>query len=155
VREDLLQPSLDSAAAPAPLYSVRSAVFVSFFGGPLAAIAWSALNSARLRRLARDLPLHLALAAALVLALAWLANADSAAPARAALAERRTWNLVSRGLGLAVFGLLYLRHRAFHRSAALLSLPTPNPWLPGIACVLVGGILFNALRLWLAGELPR
>jgi peptidoglycan hydrolase-like protein with peptidoglycan-binding domain len=53
-REDLLQPTLTGAAPAAAPYSVQTTFLTGFFGGPFAALAILAMNSFRLRRLARD-----------------------------------------------------------------------------------------------------
>jgi hypothetical protein len=45
-------------AAP---YSVQATFLTGFFGGPFGAIAIQVLNSIRLRRLARDVPIWIAL----------------------------------------------------------------------------------------------
>ncbi len=63
-KDELLQPSLShSAMAKAP-YSLQTTFVTAFLGGPLAAIAITALNSVRLQRWVRDLaPLSMALVA--------------------------------------------------------------------------------------------
>lgn len=137
MRESLLTPSLTPSAAPAAqLYSVQSGFLVAFFGGPLAIILYSALNSWKLRR-----PLEaLAYLAALVLCvgvlvaivtgllpLGWLADiiGNSAA------------EVLWRALSIALFGAFYLMHRKQHRSAALFGAKPPSPWIPAIACAVL------------------
>ena len=65
MREHLLTPSLSADGPPAALYSIRSNFLVAVFGGPLAILLYSTLNSWRLRR-AADIPVYLAGLALLV-----------------------------------------------------------------------------------------
>jgi hypothetical protein len=48
-----------------------------------------------------------------------------------------------RGLGLLVFGAIYLMHRQFFRSARVSGVTEVKGWVPGIAG-LVAGIAANA-----------
>jgi hypothetical protein len=159
VREDLLQPSLGSEASPQPLYSPRANFFVAFFGGPFAVIPFSALNAIRLRRLPADLPMYVA---AVLLALASLyALLDTSAGAAVAAAlgyektPARAHRFASRALALVLWGVFHLRHRRFQRSAELLGGARPNPWLPGVACSVLGGAVGVGVVALLSGGLPR
>jgi hypothetical protein len=144
VSEELLRPTLGTGAAARPLYSPRASFFVAFFGGPVAAILFAALNSFRLRRLPRDLPIYGVGLAVFVATVVWLLGTESGAALldwiRAGEAERRGLRLSQRMLALAFWGAFHLRHRAFQRNAELMGVAAPSPWVAGVACVLAGGV---------------
>ena len=135
---ELLRPSLSGGAtlARAP-YSVTMGFLTAFFGGFFAAVAVIAVNSARLRRLRRDLPIVLsALAAYLALlfvlvATGWGAGLDGN--------MNKPAGVLVRAVSLATFGIGYVMHRTEQRAADLMGLDRPGPWLVGIGCGL-GGI---------------
>jgi hypothetical protein len=159
VREDLLQPSLGSGASPQPLYSPRANFFVAFFGGPFAMIPFSALNAMRLRRLPADLPMYGAAVACAIGAFYALLETSAGAAVAAALGYEETparaYRFVSRALALVLWGAFHLRHRRFQRSAELLGGARPSPWLPGLACTVLGGAVGVGVVALLAGGLPR
>jgi hypothetical protein len=150
-QHDLLKPTLDSGA-PASLapYSVQTMFLVGFFGGPLAALGITGLNSHRLRRFSRDLPLLVTLAV-VVVALSWLIFISSTGlPAREWINEvmgasgRR---LSSRLLGLLLVGAGYLLHRREQRNADLLGIERPNGWIGGLICFVLGGLAFALILM--------
>jgi hypothetical protein len=137
-REELLRPSLSSGVIAKAPYSVRATFLTAFFGGSVAAIAITAVNSGRLRRFRRDLAvLALMLVAVLVFRMAliytdwgrgfvvWLTE----------LAGTRGLAYFDRLLGLALFGLGYALHRKEQRGADFVGLERPNGWLAGLACI--------------------
>ena len=143
-RDELLRPSLaDAAVAKAP-YSVRATFLTAFLGGPLAAIAITAINSLRLQRWARDLVPLAAFAAAYIvflLALAWTDWGRSFQTSLDALAGPRSLSYLHRLIALGLFGVGYAMHRKEQRSADFMGLRRPNGWVAGVACV-AGSILF-------------
>lgn len=142
---ELLRPSLSGDTRPpkAP-YSVMMGFLTAFFGGFFAALAVIAINSARLRRLRRDLPIVLsALAAYLALlfvlvAAGWSAGLDGN--------MNKPSGMLVRALGLAMFGIGYVMHRTEQRAAHVMGLDRPGPWLVGIGCGL-GGIGMQVLAI--------
>ena len=143
-RDELLRPSLAGAAVARAPYSVRTTFLTAFFGGPLAAIAITAINSVRLQRWARDLVPLAALAAgyiALILGLAWTDWGRNVQDSLDTLAGPRTIIYLHRLIGLALFGLGYAMHRKEQRSADFMGLRRPNGWVAGLACI-GGSILF-------------
>jgi hypothetical protein len=143
-RDELLRPSLAGAAVAKAPYSVRTAFLTAFFGGPLAAIAITGINSVRLRRWARDLAPLAALVAAYVafmLALAWTDWGLSFQTSLDAFAGPHTVSYLHRLIALALFGVGYAMHRKEQRSADFMGLRRPNGWVAGLACI-AGSILF-------------
>ncbi|MFB9243593.1 hypothetical protein IV454_28330 [Massilia antarctica] len=138
MRESLLTPSLSPSRAPAAiLYSAQSGFLLAFFGGPFAIILYSALNSWKLRRPLDALAYlpALALSTAFFVAIqAGYAPLISVIDAIGAGGER----ILSRALAMALFGVVYLMHRKQHRSAVLFGAKPPAPWIPAIACGVLG-----------------
>ena len=155
-RDELLRPSLtDACVAKAP-YSVQTMILTAFVGGPLAAIAITAVNSVRLRRWMRDfVPLLIALAAYIGfnIVLAWTQwGVDFRASLRE-IAGAGAMSYLYRVIAFTLFGLSYALHRKEQRSAQFMGLDSPNGWIAGIACVVCGISLQLALAAWLfAGE---
>lgn len=145
-QHDLLKPTLDRSdpASIAP-YSVQAMFLVGFFGGPLAALAITGLNSYRLRRFPRDLP-WLAALAVVVIALSWFFFISSAGlPAREWIDEAmgaRGPRLLSRFFALVLVGVGFLMHRREQRNADLLGIKRPNGWIGGTICLIAGGVAF-------------
>src|SRR5262245_9774550 len=66
-RDELLQPSLADDARPAAApYSVQTTFLTGFFGGPFAATAIFITNAVRMKRVARDAPVWIAMLIAIV-----------------------------------------------------------------------------------------
>lgn len=156
MRDSLLTPSLSPHQQSARLYSTSSSFWVAFWGGPLAAILYSALNSYRLRR-----PLDaLAYLAALALfgATLYLLVSGARQPAMLWLtdflgAPRTTGRVLLHSCALLCWSGFYLMHREQHRSMALFADQAPNPWLPGLACAATGYFANAPLARLLAGSL--
>lgn len=149
-REGLLQPTLGEDARPAAApYSVQATFFTAFLGGPFAAIAITAVNSWRLRRVGRDWP---ALAACLVAAvfLGWAihGSAPAVAPLRDWLNDvmgERSARHAYRLLAFFFVGVGYLLHRKAQRNADVFGLSRPNAWLASVLCILGGLALLAGL----------
>jgi hypothetical protein len=145
-QHDLLKPTLDSGA-PASIapHSVQTMFLVGFCGGPLAALGIIGLNSYRLRRLSRDLPLLATLAVAIVALSWWIFISSTGLPAREWINE--VMGASGRTLSFRLFGLLlvgagYLLHRREQRNADLLGIERPKGWIGGLICFVVGGLVF-------------
>lgn len=140
---DLLQPSLTGARAePVSLYSLHAAFFTSFFGGPFAALAIFGINSQRLGRLGRDVPLYAACAVVFFLLLWWQHRLGG----NELLVERFGRSgpqFVFRLAGLACFAAGWLAHRSYHRNAAVMGLSPPRGFVTGVVCVAIGVVLFT------------
>jgi hypothetical protein len=147
--EDLLRPTLaDYQRLPGRvpgLYNSTGFFLTSFFGGPLGAAIYGGANSRRLGQLPKDLPLLVVVVAAAFLLpyvlheTGWLQGVAASMGGSAA----RNYGLFMRGLGLLVFGAIYLMHRQFFRSARVSGVTEVKGWVPGIAG-LVAGIAANA-----------
>lgn len=155
--EHLLRPTLAAAPLRRPLYSVRAGFFVAFFGGVYATIGFSALNSSRAGRLAKDLWIYLLVAAAwsaLMIAVGYGIAADNL-PGWLDVAGKpgRTVRFAGRGLALAVFGMVYLRHRPLIKAQELLGdEPPPNPWPAGLLTA-VAAMVLTLLFGWIGAAL--
>lgn len=149
MRESLLTPSLSPSAAPAAtLYSTQSAFVLAFFGGPIAVVLYSALNSWKLRR-PLDALLYLA---GLAAACAYIIGVRTGYAPLVRLVNvigDSGREAVWRALALALCSLVYLMHRKHHRSAALFGGKHPSPWIPAIACAALGYGLLRALNYYL------
>jgi hypothetical protein len=133
-RDDLLQPSLTEARTDATaIYSSMAGYVTSFVGGPVAALAFAAVNSRRIGRLRADAPLLIA-GLALFLAAMWWALTG---PYHAEISNRHL-NTGVRGAGLLYFGAIYLLHRRHYRAMEMMGIEAPKAWGIGIACVLAG-----------------
>lgn len=148
--DDLLQPSLAQAdQAQKATYSSTAGYLTAFIGGPFAAVTMAGLNSWRLRRLGRDaLPLVAAVALSAGLSV-WLMRPEWLGLAGVEISGTNA-RFAARVLALLLFGGFWLLHRRYYRGAELLGLERPNPWLGGLACVLVGLAVSLLLGRWLA-----
>lgn len=150
MREHLLTPSLASNTPSAAPYSTRSSFLVALLGGPLAILLYAALNSWRLRRPA-DAPVYIG-GFALLLALLYAAIVDTRLVAGvAAILGKDTFRFLSSVLSLGLCGVFYLLHKKQHRSAAFFATRPPSPWLPAIACMVIGYFGVRAIGILLAG----
>lgn len=133
----LLTPSLSSTENNVRLYSPESSFFVAFFGGPIALVFYSALNSYRLKR-AEDSVFYL-LATILIVALYyWQAVGDHSALMQwlnAQFGSSAVTRYLPRILALLLWGGFYLMHRKYHRSAELFEVEPPKPWIPATICI--------------------
>lgn len=136
MQEELLKPEL-AEHDQEPIYSVRAGFIVAFFGGPIATVLFSGLNSRKLGRLSRDLPIYLIVTLitfgilALALAQPELFGGDSTTK------PSQNVRVVIRVLALAAFGVFYFLHRSHYRAQELLGNDPPSPWVAGIACALL------------------
>jgi hypothetical protein len=140
-REDLLQPTLTGAAPAAAPYSVQTTFLTGFFGGPFAALAILAMNSFRLRRLARDALVWGALLVLLAMGGWLLFHSAAGADVRSWFTDqfgRRAARFSGQALGLAIVGVGYLLHRREQVNADLMGLARPNGWVGGLGCIVIG-----------------
>lgn len=150
MRAHLLTPSLSANAPPATLYSIRSSFLVAVFGGPLAILLYSSLNSWRLRRTA-DIPVYLA-GLALLAALMYAAvAAPHLLSGVADVLGKDTTRVLSSTLSLGLCGVFYLLHKKQHRSAALFDTRAPSPWIPALACMAIGYVGIRGIAMVMAG----
>lgn len=150
MREHLLTPSLGANTPSAAPYSTRSSFLVALFGGPLAILFYAALNSWRLRRGA-DLPVYV-VGFALLVALLYAAIVDKHLVAGVtAILGKDTFRFLSSALSLGLCGVFYLLHKKQHRSAAFFGTKPPSPWIPAIACMVIGYFGVRAMGLLIAG----
>jgi hypothetical protein len=138
-REELLRPSLadDSPPAAAP-YSVQTTFLSGFFGGPFAAAALFAVNAVRMKRVARDAPVCVAMLAAIVGGWWLLQHTDAGAAVQAWLSAQlgRTGPRFGYRIAALVFvGIGYLVHRREQRTATLAGLDRPNGLIAGLLCI--------------------
>ena len=135
MQNSLLTPSLSQPNHNVRLYSPRSSFFVAFFGGPIAVVLYSMLNSIRLRRWVDGLAYLVAISAVLALYY-WLAtsNDDILHWIREQLG-RRTNTYLFRFSALMLWGAFYLMHKEYHRSAELFDIQPPSPWVPALGCI--------------------
>lgn len=141
VNRDLLMPSLDGARVERAPFSSQTGFLVAFFGGPLGACAYGALNARRLGRLSADWPWLLALAVVDIVLIWSLTHGLVGHPWVAALQQEfdgRFGRIASRLFALIVFGCVSLAHRREHRAAALMGRDRPNGTWPGLALIVFG-----------------
>lgn len=140
---DLLRPTLAAYRDAPALYQTTGLALSAFFGGPLGAGIYGAANSFRLNRLARDLPVLLALVLAAFAIPYVLEKLDWLRPVTEYLGARGEVVLL-RALGLLCFGAIYLMHREFFRAAQVAGATPLKGWVPGVAAI-VAGLVANAL----------
>lgn len=131
------------AAPVAAGFSQQASFFVAFFGGPLAAVIFNAWNARIWGRLGGDLPL--VIATALVALGAAVAAAIYGPQLDGPESELPPVRVLSRVLGLAIWGVFALRHRSMYRMQSISSLTARSPWVPGLACVGVSLVLALAI----------
>jgi hypothetical protein len=147
----LLRPSLQGDRPAQPIFSSRAGFWVAFLGGVYGSAIFGAFNLARMRTLRRDGWICLAGALLWTGLVLWY-GAAMADPAQAPAWLRelgtgaRPIRLASRGLGLVLFGVLYLRQRSLYAAQRLTSDDSANPWPIGVASVLAAGVLELAVR---------
>lgn len=150
-RDSLLNPTLGDDARPAAApYSTQATFFTGFFGGPFAAVALTAINSWRLRRMGRDWPVLLACLLAGLLAI-WVLHGST--PAFAPVPAWWTGTFGNNSLryahrlvALILVGVGYLLHRKEQRNTDVLGITRPNGWIGGGLCTL-GGFALTVLLI--------
>jgi hypothetical protein len=152
MREHLLTPSLSADGPPAALYSIRSSFLVAVFGGPLAILLYSSLNSWRLRRTV-DIPVYIAGLALLVALLHAAIAAPQVLSGLAGFLGKDTVRALSSALSMGLCGVFYLLHRKQHRSAALFDTKPPSPWIPAIASMVIGYLGIRGIAMLITGAL--
>lgn len=147
---DLLKPTLSGTGQPPALYGSTGFFLSAFFGGPVGAAVYGSANAWRLGRLAKDLPLFVAIAAAAYLAILILDRQGLLDQLRSLIGvPQDNFRIILRAFGLACFGAIYLLHRGYFR-AATVSGATPLPgWIPGIAAILAGVAANIAFTAWI------
>jgi hypothetical protein len=149
--EDLFRPTLSDYRRVPSIYSSTGFFLSTFFGGPVSAALYGLFNSHRLSRLAVDLPVFVALAAAAFFVvflfqqsgqMAWLADYFNDS-------RRATLEFVLRALALACYGAIYLMHRKFFRAAQVSGIKPRSSWVPGIAALLLGYLANRAFIDWI------
>ena len=122
-------------------YSIPALAISSLFGGPIAAVAFAAIEARALGRLERDLPWIIAGLAGIVVAAVAAASTGLLDSALADLGTRRvpTWEHVTyRVLALAFFAAYWGLHRA-DRSALARAGVAPVPgYAAGLVALLIG-----------------
>lgn len=134
-------------------YSAPAFAVSSVFGGPLAAVAFAAIEARALGRLQRDLPWLLAGLVAVIAAAGMAASSGLLDEALADLGTRHvpTWAQVGYRLVALGFFLLYLRlHRADRRALARAGVAATPGYGAGTVALLIGlvggTLLLLALR---------
>jgi hypothetical protein len=147
--DDLLRPTLGGAGRGAVrIYSATTGYLASFFGGPVGGVIVAMVNSWRMGRIKKDLPL---VAGALLVegllqlwlvqgGLVWLVSMlGDAGPA-----------ITSRIVGLMFFGGIYLVHKRYFRGAEVFGLNAPSGWLVGLLAIVAGIVVRLAIQAWVA-----
>ena len=150
-REDLLRPTLSDYRKPPELYGSTGFFLSAFIGGPLGAGVYAGANAWRLGRLARDLPVIVAIVAATFLALLELHRAGALDHVAEWLGGTSSGNLriIIRGFGLATYGAIYFMHRSFYRSAQVAGTRPMPGWAPGLVAVAAGMAANIAFATWI------
>ena len=139
-KDDLLRPTLSAYRKPPALYGSTGFFLSGFFGGPAGIAVYAGANALRLGRLARDLPIIVAVCASAFLAMLELHRWGGLASLAGYLGGslERNFNLIVRACGIGCFGAIYLLHRQFFRAARVTGVEPLPGWLPGVAAVAVG-----------------
>jgi hypothetical protein len=150
VQEDLLKPTLGPGATGVKLYSYRSLVLVSFFGGPIASVIYSSANSRSLKRLNKDLPFYFIAVLLSVLAVYLLLSSfhpltDSSRDVKYAM------RMAFRAGGLLTAGGCYLLHKPYYR--ALDYAESHSPWKWAIISLVLSMIISSPIVYLLAVQL--
>jgi hypothetical protein len=147
---DLLRPSLSADHnSSAAVYSIRTAFFASFFGGPIAGAAIALIDSYKLRRLSVDWPLGL-MAVGLFIVMGWLATHGGWRWLDAYLG-RDSGVYGDRVINVIFFGVVYAFHRMYYKSMAVLGITPPNGLAAGIGAIVLGILAqWALLKLYLA-----
>lgn len=143
----LLSPTLEDANPPEPIYSVRAQFFTAFFGGPFAIIGLTALNAGLLGRLKAESWRYGVAAVVSLAVVAGLANAMVAEPPPPWITDlfgeqsSKVFRWGSRAYALALWYVLYLQHRPFHKAAETMGLAPRTPWKAAGACIAAAVLL--------------
>lgn len=141
--EHLLQPTLSTEEQKVPIFSVRACFFTAFFGGPLAITLLSALNSNKLKRLKQDLIFYFVSISAFLIYLFIILDIPEGADISEWTATQRRENILYRyggkGLGLLFWMAYYYLHNQYYKTMSLFDMEAPNPWIPAIICIVIGG----------------
>jgi len=141
--EHLLQPTLSIEKQRVPIFSVRTCFFTAFLGGPLAVTLLSSLNSNRLKRLKNDLIFYFIGISASWVYLFIILDIPEGAKISEWISSQRRENMFyrygSQGLGLIFWAVYYYLHKQYYKTMSLFDMEPPNPWMPAIICIVIGG----------------
>ncbi|MDY7094127.1 MAG: hypothetical protein SX243_14250 [Acidobacteriota bacterium] len=159
--DHLLRPSLAARATAEPLYSVRASFLTAFFGGVFATSVFCGLSARRAGRLQKDLWILVLASVAWAVILVWAGHGivTNSLPAWLSVGDssQRGVRYAGRVLGLALFGIIYLRHRFIYRALALVGDEPPNPWRAALTAIggsILLSLLFVGLGVMLGGGVP-
>jgi hypothetical protein len=146
--DDLLTPTLTSEAEFQPIYSLRTGILSSFFGGPIASAVVTGVNAHRLKRVPKDAWL-VVLGVVLGILLLWWQTQLGGNTWLQSMMGRTGPRLATRVVGLAHFGCTYLVHRQYYRNMDFAGIDPPNGWKVGLSAVLIAAVVTLGLALWL------
>ncbi len=138
--EDLLKPTLSSDESGIAIYSTQANILVAFFGGPLAIILFSALNSRHLNRLKKDWPAFLVGIVATIGMLIYLMSVPDGVDIKEWVAQQKRDSLFykygMRILALSLWAVYYYLHRQYHKAMSIFGIDPLSPWKMAVACIL-------------------
>lgn len=140
---ELLKPSISGSGDLAKLYSGRSMLFLSVFGGIFAIVPFSWLN---LRYLSQSrnkwiLPV-IGGASALLIIFAYFFSDFTE--------KKRFLPLASSSLGLLYFAVFYNKYKAIFRTALIYEEKNSSSFIPGFLC-----LFFSVVIIYLSTNLAR
>jgi hypothetical protein len=140
---DLLKPELAEAGPNRSLYSPTALFLTAFWGGPLAVMALSALNSKRMVRLKKDAPCYIVFPAVLFTFYYFAITVPDGVHGLSWLDEyRRSHPFYKHGpkaLALIFWAVSHALHKKQHKAMQLLNIKPKSPWLAAVAASLLGG----------------
>ncbi|MGH8221486.1 MAG: hypothetical protein ACREQZ_00800 [Woeseiaceae bacterium] len=130
MHDSLLQPSLNRQQ-PVSIFSPSALFATAFFGGALGVTVMAAMNSVRLRRVQRDLPI---LVLGPLSAVAVVFSAHHYYPG----ADARDLRLAVRAAGLLCWLGFYAMHRMEYKAMNSMGLAPRRPWVAALISIAMG-----------------
>ncbi|MCP3981153.1 MAG: hypothetical protein GY716_17785 [bacterium] len=143
-----MEPSLATAKASEPLFSVRANFLLAFFGGIYASAILCSLNSKRAGRLARDVWIPIVVCVAYSAFIVWYGRAfftETLPDLGEWLTPKEAARYLARIVALGMFGVMYLRLREHFKVQALNGIEPPNPWPWALGSIGISIVLSIAL----------
>lgn len=142
---DLLTPELSESGRVRPFYSSVALFMTAFFGGPVAVMLLSALNSKKMMRLKKDALYYIVFPIIIFTFYYFAITVPEGVHGLSWLEEYRHSHPIykhgPKALALIFWTVSYALHKKQHKIMQLFDIKPKNPWIAAIACSLLGAFV--------------
>lgn len=145
--DSLLKPSLKKEGQQKPMFSITAHFLVAFFGGPIALIIFSMISLSRIGKLIENRLSCIALILIVMAGIGFITYSHfSGLPEwlRILGSDERSIRLLMRIFSILLCGVIYVLYKSYFELSELVG-AAANPWVPGIASVIAGSLIYMAI----------